>query len=144
MSKQTSLKDDMNMALNIARGETQQYEHFDKQNTSSEEETNGRQPGFSGWLKWVLSPGIGDGVINFTRACIFSLLIFLSIMSLIRYNIHFIILTIITVVLYACFEFTIQELRKYPELMSGKIPDSPKNQEESKDKNTIEGKPKEE
>ena len=142
MSKQPSLKDDLNLALNIARGETQPSENVEK--TSSQEETNGRQPGFSGWIKWVLSPGIGDGVINFTRGCIFILLLFLSIMSLIRYNIHFIILTIITIILYACFEFTIQELRKYPELMSGKIPDSPNEKEDSNNKTPMEGKPKEE
>ena len=160
-----SLKDEMNIALNLARGRSSQNDPPAKattqpkaetstqpkteNSTQPKTETNEREPGFTGWIKWVLSPGIGEGVINFTRVCIFVLLVFLSVMSLIRYNIHFIMLTIITVILYACFEFTIQELRKYPDIMSGKIPDAKEKEsndkpnEESND-NSKEQKPKEE
>ena len=81
------------------------------------EPSNVNQPPKS-WLSWVLEPGIGNQVINFSRLCIIALLIFLSLMSIFSYSIHYVIMSFLTLGLGASFEFFIKELRKSPEIMN--------------------------
>jgi hypothetical protein len=71
-----------------------------------------------GTFSWIFSPGIGNGVINFTRLCILSCMMFLVYQTLFHYTIHWIIMTFISGGLMFSFEFFIAELRKHPEIMN--------------------------
>ena len=77
------------------------------------------------WLQWVLSPGIGEGVINFCRFSLIICLIYLTYMSIFHYTIHYVIMSFICGCLIASFEFFISELRKYPDIMNPP-PEKPK------------------
>ena len=77
------------------------------------------------WLQWVLSPGIGEGVITFCRFCLIICLIYLTYMSIFHYTIHYVIMSFICGCLIASFEFFISELRKNPEIMNPP-PEKPK------------------
>ncbi|KAH0787758.1 hypothetical protein GPJ56_008281 [Histomonas meleagridis] len=80
----------------------------------TKEETQPKQS----WLMWVLSPGIGEGVITFCRFCLILCLIYLTYMSVFHYTIHYVIMSFICGCLIASFEFFISELRKNPEIMN--------------------------
>jgi len=69
------------------------------------------------WLMWVLEPGIGNGVINFSRMCIIGLLMFLCFSSIFNYSIHYVIMSILALCLGASFEYFVYHLRRSPEIM---------------------------
>ncbi|OHT04517.1 hypothetical protein TRFO_28031 [Tritrichomonas foetus] len=76
--------------------------------------------GFGGWLANLFTPGIGFGVINFTRVCLIAMMIFLVTMVFTHYNIHWLIMSILGICLTLSFEFFIGELKKSPEIMNPK------------------------
>ena len=81
------------------------------------------EPKKQSWLMWVLSPGIGSGVITFTRICLLACVLYLWAQVIFMYNIHYLIMSILSVCLFGSFEFFISELKKNPEFMSGKPPE---------------------
>ncbi|KAK8835041.1 hypothetical protein M9Y10_002369 [Tritrichomonas musculus] len=75
------------------------------------------QSGFSGWLSNIFTPGVGFGVINFTRVCLVAMMVFLVYMVLFNYNIHWLVMSILGICLTCSFEFFVSELKKNPEIM---------------------------
>jgi hypothetical protein len=72
----------------------------------------------AGGLSWIFSPGIGNGVINFTRICVLCCMMFLVHQTLFHYTIHWLIMTFLSGGLMFSFELFIAELRKHPEIMN--------------------------
>ena len=70
------------------------------------------------WLQWVFSPGIGNGVINFSRVCCIACIVFLTYMTIFHYSIHYAIMSVLAACLFFSFEFFVHELRKNPEIMN--------------------------
>lgn len=77
-----------------------------------------QEAGFSGWLSNIFTPGVGFGVINFTRVCLLAMMIFLIVMVVTHYNIHWLVMSILGICLTISFEFFIGELKKNPEIMN--------------------------
>lgn len=75
------------------------------------------QTGIAAWFSWVFTPGIGNGVITFSRICVICCLLFLTYMTLFHYTIHWFMMNMLAGCLWASFEFFISELRKNPEIM---------------------------
>ena len=92
------------------------------------EETPEKPYSQKSFIERLLTPGIGDDIIKFIRLSIFLLMLFLTISSFLTYNIHFFIMSILTLCLYGSFEYLIKQLRKYDLL----------NPEETKEKRELE------
>ena len=73
-----------------------------------------------GWLVNLFKPGVGFGVINFSRLCLVAMMIFLVTMVITSYNIHWLIMAILGIGLSLSFEFFVSELKKNPDIMHPK------------------------
>ncbi|EAX94309.1 hypothetical protein TVAG_466670 [Trichomonas vaginalis G3] len=91
------------------------------------------------WIEKLLTPGIGDGIIMALRFCFFLLMVFLLITVFLTYNIHFVIMSILSLCLFLSFEYLIANLKKYdllnPEESKEKKEQEEKEKEEKKDEN---------
>ena len=90
------------------------------------------QTGFSAWLSNIFTPGVGFGVINFTRVCLIAMMVFLIYMVFASYNIHWLIMSILGICLTLSFEFFVSELKKNPEIMN---PENKKDDETNESTN---------
>lgn len=65
------------------------------------------------WIEKFLTPGVGMPMINMLRGCFVLLMVFLMILILFSYNIHYVIMSILTLCLFLSFEYFIAQLIKY-------------------------------
>jgi hypothetical protein len=72
-----------------------------------------------GWVNSLLAPGFGFGLLNFTRVVIFVMMVFFVIWPFIDYNIHYVIMAILSFCFFVSFEYLTYHLKKNPELMQG-------------------------
>ena len=89
------------------------------------------QTGFSAWLSNIFTPGIGFGVINFTRVCLVAMMVFLIYMVFASYNIHWLVMSILGICLTLSFEFFVSELKKNPEIMNPENKENKENNDET-------------
>jgi hypothetical protein len=82
-------------------------------------------PGESWLVRMVRSfcqPGVGNGLLNFTRFVIFAMLCFFVIWPFIDFNIHYVILGILSFCFFLSFEYFVYHLKKNPDVMERNHP----------------------
>jgi hypothetical protein len=81
-----------------------------------------REPWLVGAVRSFFEPGVGHGLLNFTRYVIFAMLCFFVIWPFIDYSIHYVVMAILSFCLFLSYEYFIYHLKKDPEVMRGNRP----------------------
>lgn len=74
-------------------------------------------PAFIQFFIDILKPGISFSLIKFMKVLIFSMTVFFGTMIYVDYNIHYVIMCILSICFFFSFQYFSYQLQKYPELM---------------------------